>query len=423
MPTVGAARHAALPNVSPLQHIVILTMENRSFDSMFGAYPGANGIQSPGICDPDPRNGGCVYAYHDTSLFNHGGPHSDRAELTDLDGGLMDGFVATAEKPPGRHHDNFPLEVMGYHTCDELPTYCDLAAHGVLADNAFAPTTSWSTMAHLFMVSGWSAKCATPGDPMSCTSFNSVNVRSNPRPDFAWTDITWLLHANGVSWAYYVYDKTNPFVQGDGDDESDDEVANPYDVYNKMGKWNPLPGFDDVAIDGEIGNIQPGVNFEAAASAGTLPSVVWVVPSFDNSDHPPQSLANGQAWVQRMVNAVENGPDASSTLVILWWDEWGGFSDHVVPPIVDGLGYGFRVPMILYGPLVKAGTIDHQLLSSDAYLKLIEDTFLGGARLDANDGRPDSRPDVRENYAGLGDLRLDLNTGSSKRPAIPARRP
>jgi phospholipase C len=317
----------------------------------------------------------------------------------------MDGFIITADQPPGRHKDNYPDEVVGYHTCDELPVYCGYAEQGVLADNQFAATSSWSTMAHLYMVSGWSAKCSVAGDPISCTSNNDVNVHAKPPPDFAWTDITWLLHAHAVSWGYFVYDKTTPFLQGDGDDE----LPSPYDVYNKEGLWNPLPGFDDVRLDGESANVQPGANFETLAAAGMLPAVSWVIPSFDTSDHPPQSVVSGQQWTQTMVNAVENGPDASSTLIILAWDEWGGFYDHVMPPTIDGLGYGFRTPLILIGPMVKHGYIDHQLLSSDAYLKLIEDNFMGGLRLDPlTDGRPDPRPDVRENYPGLGDLRNDL---------------
>ncbi len=103
-------------------------------------------------------------------------------------------------------------------------------------------------------------------------------------------------------------------------------------------------------------------------------------------------------------------PDWNSTAIFLAWDDWGGFYDNVVPPRVDENGYGLRVPAIVISPYAKKGYIDHQILSSDAYLKFIEDDFLNGARLNPKtDGRPDRRPDVRENEPILGNLVNDFN--------------
>jgi phospholipase C len=91
----------------------------------------------------------------------------------------------------------------------------------------------------------------------------------------------------------------------------------------------------------------------------------------------------------------------------------------VVPPSVDGNGYGLRVPALVISPYSRRGYVDHQTLSFDAYLKFIEDDFLGGARLDpATDGRPDSRPDVRENAAQLGNLAADFDFGQVPRPPV-----
>jgi phospholipase C len=114
--------------------------------------------------------------------------------------------------------------------------------------------------------------------------------------------------------------------------------------------------------------------------------------------------------VTKLVNAVMRGPDWQSTAIFLTWDDWGGFYDHVVPPRVDRNGFGLRVPGITISAWARAGTIDHQTLSFDAYLKLIEDRFLGGQRLDpSTDGRPDSRPTVREELDVLGDLSLEFD--------------
>jgi phospholipase C len=107
-----------------------------------------------------------------------------------------------------------------------------------------------------------------------------------------------------------------------------------------------------------------------------------------------------------------------STAIFLAWDDWGGFYDHVRPPVVDGNGYGFRVPAIVISPYAKRGQIDHQRLSFDAFNKFIEDDFLEKQRLDPRtDGRPDTRPTLREAVPGLGDLRRDFNF--NQRPAPP----
>jgi phospholipase C len=113
------------------------------------------------------------------------------------------------------------------------------------------------------------------------------------------------------------------------------------------------------------------------------------------------------------------GPDWDSTAIFLTWDDWGGFYDHVEPPRVDENGYGMRVPGLLMSPYAKEGYIDHQTLTFDAYLKFIEDRFLGGQRLDPKtDGRPDSRPTVREDVPILGDLRREFDFNQPPRPPL-----
>jgi len=130
-------------------------------------------------------------------------------------------------------------------------------------------------------------------------------------------------------------------------------------------------------------------------------------------------VSTGQTYVTGLINAIMRGPDWKSTAIFLAWDDWGGFYDHVVPPLVDQNGYGLRVPALVISPYAKQGFIDHQTLSFDAYLKFIEDDFLSGQRLNPfTDGRPDPRPDVRENASILGNLVKDFNFNQAPRPPV-----
>src|SRR5215813_5756326 len=389
-----------------IKHIIIITQENRSFDNYFGTFPGAVGIPK-GICIHDPRNGGCRRPWIDHHDSNGNWPHSQGPFWADYNHGKMNGFVAVAErmlcKP--RPAPCRPA-VMGYHTGSDIPNYWKYAKNFVLQDHMFEAPGSWSLPSHLYEVSGWSAKCTRTGVPMSCFSTNMPPERlPNRQTPFAWTDITWLLHRHNISWSYYL-----------------DHGPVTVSLGNPTGTsvhFNPLPGFTDVHKDGQLGSIRPLSVFYKQAKAGTLPKVAWVAPDFRDSEHGPALVSTGQAYVTRLINAVMRGPDWKSCAIFVTWDDWGGFYDHVRPPRADRQGYGFRVPAMVISPYAKTGYIDHQILSSDAYLKFIEDDFLGGARLDpATDGRPDPRPVVRENLAILGNLFNDFDFTRPPRPPM-----
>jgi phospholipase C len=457
----GSRRPAPAPgpgSVTPagihkIRHVIIIMQENRSFDTYFGTYPGADGIPMrhgvPTVCVPSPHHG-CVRPYHDTADVNGGGPHGEPNAIADVHGGRMDGFIKQADRAHRCHLINDPAckvggkpDVMGYHTAAEIPNYWAYAKHFVLADHMFEPVKSWSLPDHLYLVSAWSARCKN-SSPMSCRNNISGPYRTRrfdnavtqelttgtTSIDLAWTDITWLLHAHHVGWAYYVQAGTQPDCAND----SALTCAPVKQSARTPGIWNPLPLFGDVQEDHQLHDIKGLGSYFAAARAGTLPAVSWITPSQPDSEHPPGSVHQGQAYVTALVNAAMESPDWKSTAIFLSWDDWGGFYDNVVPPQVDQNGYGLRVPGIIISPYAKAGFIDHQVLSSDAYLKFIEDDFLGGARLNpATDGRPDPRPDVREDAPILGNLAGAFDFGQRPRkpfllptnpptdsPAIPA---
>jgi phospholipase C len=441
---LGGPAHAAPPSdgIHKIAHVVIIMQENRSFDSYFGTFPGADGIPMrdgvPQVCVPDTPGNTCVRPYHDLHDENSGAPHGAKAADLAIDGGKMDGFIAVMRgaQKTGGCPTNIPTcvvkgherSVMGYHTEHELPVYWAYARNFVLQDHMFQPVASWSLPTHLYMVSEWAASCSVIGDPTSCKPerqyFTDTDLprdlfdKSSPqvagRPDFPWTDLTYLMHAHNVSWAYYVMDGLEP------DCLNDQSSCNLHPQSARTpGIWNPLPSFTDVKQDGQVSNVKDMSLFFNDLRSGKLPAVSWLAPGNRYSEHPPARISAGQAYVAGVVNAIMQSPYWDSTAILISWDDWGGFYDHVAPPKVNWFGYGLRVPGLVVSAYARRGYIDHQVLSHDAYVKFIEDDFLNGERIDPKtDGRSDPRASVAENAPQLGDLREDFDFTQTPRAAL-----
>jgi len=180
----ASSASATETGIQKIKHVVIIMQENRSLDSFFGTYPGADGIPAKNgqftVCVPDPRIGGCDKPYHDSSLVNGGAGHGLSNAVTDIDGGKMDGFVKSAEETVSRgcSATNPPTpvclpsgepDVMGYHDAREIPNYWTYASDFVLNDHMFEPVDSWSLPSHLYLVSEWSARCGS-ANPDSCVN-------------------------------------------------------------------------------------------------------------------------------------------------------------------------------------------------------------------------------------------------------------
>ena len=361
VPPGGAIRGpaaAAAPGIDPaagitnLDHLIFVVQENRSYDHYFGTFPRGDGLPRKAdgsfmVCLPDPAIAGrCRHPYHDRNQYDLGGPHGLAASNIDLARGDMDGFIRafrTKGTPCTNDRDPAPTcrkakpgphgtpDVMGFHTGKEIPNYWELARRYVLQDRMFAPVDSWTLPSHLFLVSGWSASCSDPADPMTCRSDVDAPVlwtkyfleegMGAPAP-YAWASITWLLDKGGVSWSYFVGPHTcikRP------------RCGLPWDDETTVPAQNPLPGFRTVRESpaASLGNVRSNDEYFAAAKDGSLPSVSWVMPSQGKGEHPSDRIASGQRWVSRVVNAAMEGPDAARTAVFLVWDDWGGFYDHV----------------------------------------------------------------------------------------------
>ena len=420
--------HSGDAGIHKIKHVIVIMQENRSFDHYFGTYPGADGLPmhkgEPSVCLPDAAAKTCYRSYVDHRDRNGGAPHSSVAAAQAINGGKMDGFVAVAlgaknarcknatDPNCGEDGGAGPSRVMAYHVQSDIPNYWTYAQDFVLNDHMFEPVASWSLSSHLYMVSAWSANCSDLNNPQTC---QSDLARKPPKKDidtpYGWTDLTWLLNRGHVTWGYYL--DGGPIHKGA-------TAAMRHNQNMGVPKiWNVLPQFTDVHQDNQVGNVQTLDDFFAAAKAGSLPAVSWITPSSYDSEHPPSLVSVGQSYVTNIINHVMQSPEWDSTAIFLSWDDWGGFYDHVTPPVVDALGYGIRVPAMVISPYAKRGYIDHQELSFDAYLKFIEDDFLGGSRLDPKtDGRPDPRPDVREDAHGLGDLTRDFDFSQKPRPPL-----
>jgi len=404
----------------PIRHVIVIVQENRSFDNYFGTYPGADGIPA-GVCmplDPARPDRGCVKPFHDQNDVNAGGPHGPLNALGDLDDGIsadrMDGFLfqqstarndcaapnnpecASSRIGVARH------DVIGYHDQNEIPNYWDYAKHFVLQDRLFEGVRSWSWPSHLYITSEWSAVCPDQFAASTCVTNPNAGV-PKAGVQLPWVTLFQLLDVNHVSWKYYLGSGLEP-------DCDDDEMTCDPQVQTAgvPSIWNPAPFFAWVKAKGPAYLNEHNPNIDRLLvdiNNGTLPSVSWVVPSAEYSEHPPSGITEGMEYVTGMVNAVMQSPYWKDTAIFVVWDDWGGFYDHVAPPNVDLnstektpiQGYGIRVPGLVISAYAKAGKIDHNLLSLDSYATFIEDLFMGGARLNpAELHNPDHRPDIRD---------------------------
>ncbi|MBX6773063.1 MAG: alkaline phosphatase family protein [Chloroflexi bacterium] len=366
------------PSVAPpmprglekIQHFVFIMQENRSFDSYFGTYPGADGIP-PGVCLPNPRGGPCIAPHHDPSPLNRGGPHDLSDAVADIDGGRMDGFVARAYVemgralpvpcPPSRAScapAADPRDVMGWHDSREIPNYWNYARLYVLQDHMFSSVPSYTLPNRLYLLAGQSGGLLRHAQLRPATFRFPLIVES--------------LTAHGVSWRYYVTSgqRLDP-VTGQVIDAPAEQQA-----VTRFSYFNPLPAFAQVAASPTLRrSIVDTSQFYRDAREGHLPAVAWVAPSEPLSEHPPHDIRLGMAYVTGLVNAVMEGPDWSSTAIFISYDEWGGFYDHVPPPRLGGQEVGLRVPGLVISPYARQGYIDHQIHTPASWLRIVEERF------------------------------------------------
>jgi uncharacterized protein (TIGR03437 family) len=366
-PRVVAQQATPPPGLQNIQHFVFIMQENRSFDHYFGTYPGAEGLP-PNVCLPIAL-GPCVAPFHTTVLSNAGGGHFNADAIADINGGLMDGFVR--DNPPSGS------DVMSWHDSREVPNYWSYANLYVLQDRLFESVQSYSLPAHLYMLAAQSGGYVT----------GSGGYLPIPQT-YTFPEITEILASGQIDWRYYVNRGDTPGAADNDDGNNVDADETTYTF------WNPLPAFPVVANNpAQFGRLTNGAQFVTDAMNGNLPQVSWVIPNLEQSEHPTSSVADGMNYVTTLVNAVMQGPDWPTTAIFIAWDDWGGFYDHVPPPVYGQAGLGIRVGGLVISPYARQGYIDHKTYSFESYLRLVEERF-GVNSLNARDNNANDMTDA-----------------------------
>jgi phospholipase C len=356
-----------------IRHVVFLVKENRTFDHLFGLFPGADGATEGRTCD------GRVVPLRRASDDSEGPHHSFSAALVSINGGEMNCF--------DQIWNGKQLESYVQYEESQIPNYWAYARYFVLADRFFSSAYGPTLVEHLELVAAQTGRfvdnerdgnwgigsvgdyCDDPAERI--LSFDvltpeeavdayrleeeaKVGVLANRYWVERWPCIDIpvlpdLLEDAGVSWKYYM--GPAPF----------------YDVMRMIRHVRFGPMWE---------HVEDASAFLSDLRAGDLPAVSWLMPPVDVSDHPGYNgICPGENWTVRILNALMRSPEWKHMAVVLTWDDFGGFYDHVPPPHVDLYGMGPRVPAIVISPWARPGFIDHELMEFASVLKLIETIF------------------------------------------------
>jgi len=356
--TPPQATGASRQDLSSIQHIIFLIKENRTFDTYFGQFPGANGATT-GITS----TGQVLTLRHTPDRVIDMG-HDWISANTAVDGEKMDRFDLIT-------NGNVNGEYLSYSQFGQadIPNYYSYATNFTLADNMFSSLVGPSFPNHLYTVaaqSGGVINNPTVGgvepkawgcDSPPGTIAQVIDGEGDLDEEFPCFDFQTLadsLNNAGISWKYYA------------------ETATDDGGYS----WSALDAINHIRNSSQwTTNVVSNSQFVTDAMNGQLPAISWVTPSYGTSEHPPNSACKGENWTVQQINAVMQGPDWSSSAIFLTWDDFGGFYDHVGPPDVDQFGLGARVPMIIISPYAKAGYISHTQYELSSVLKFIEERF------------------------------------------------
>ncbi len=390
VPTNASAPPPRHPKGDPIKHIVLMIQENRTFNNLFAGFPGA--VSS--TTGEELVKAGTGYVEQqvplaETNLLAKGNlNHRYAAYQTASNNGAMDGFNLIKYGTNGKPENLAPYQ---YVNPTKIAPYRKIASQWGLADELFQTQGSGSFIAHQDLIRGgtfintsesliddptsnaaWG--CLSPAGAKTSLITTSLRYEQNKGPFPCTTDFPYpsqymtlgdLMNAKGISWKYYA----------------------PAPIKAQVGAiWNAYLVIASICNSQGVcsSNVSsPEKNVLSDINSGALPAMSWVVPDAQNSDHPGYSSKDtGPSWVASVVNAIGKSQYWNSTAVIVVWDDWGGFYDPVAPPFQDDQGgAGFRVPMLVISPYVKAGSGSHGgYISNTVYgfgsiIRFIEDNW------------------------------------------------
>jgi phospholipase C len=364
IPSLVYAQQADFGNTNnPIEHIVVIMQENHSFDNYFGTYPGANGSPT-NVCIPKNTSRlelGCTKPFLTTNSTPGDLGHIESSATVAINGGKMDGFLTAAHQR---------IQTMSYYDDKSIPYYWDLAKNYVLADNFFSSAPTYSLPNHWYAIAGQTPSAEYTVKSLS--SFQQQKDRYLMEANSIKTIADELMSRPDITWKYYHnnhalggYDRAvaagtpaSPTIGGD-------VPGSAYDF------WDPFAAQSRSYSQQYYRHFVPRSQIFDDIKKGQLPNVSWVLPAWILSEHPPASIQKGTTWVKSVVDGIMTSKYWKSTAIIITWDEWGGFYDHVPPPPALGI----RVPALIISPYAKTGLIDHTQYSFESILKFIESRF------------------------------------------------
>jgi phospholipase C len=366
---VGDKARAAREKIS---HIVFIIKENRTFDHMFGRFPGADGATRGRTCDGD-----VVPLSH--AANKAGSPlHSFVAGITAINGGQMNCFDIL--------QDGTNMEGYVQYWPEDIPNYWTYARNFALADRFFSSVYGPTTVEHLWTLAGQSDRfvdverehqggVGKPGEFCRDETERMLSFRKLTRAEsdaafsleegsevlelverfwierWPCTDIRILpdlLEEEGISWKYYKggtrHQKAIKMIR--------------HVRFGPMWK-----------------KVVANQRFDKDVRKGKLPAVSWLIPPRYLNEHPPHGMCEGENWTVRRLNLLMSSEYWDNTAVFLTWDDFGGFYDHVPPPHVDLYGMGPRVPALVISPWARPGFVDHRTYDFSSVLRTIEELF------------------------------------------------
>ena len=344
-------------------HIVIIVQENRTFDNLFATFPGADGATRGKTHD------GKTIPLRSANLESPVSPNNGYPYwVKDWNKGEMDGFDRVPiGKVPGTY-------VYQYVDPTQIRPYWQLAKQYVLSDHTFQTQGSGSFTAHQDLIRGgteiggaqslidfpstqpWGCDAPPGTDTSLITASNKYEYLQGPFPCLTYATLANLLDGNQVSWRYYT-PTTGNFAGN---------------------LWNAFDAIKYVRFgsDWSANVISPETDVFTDIDRDTLASVSWVIPDFQNSDHPGDDSDTGPSWVAQIVNAIGQSPAWDDTAIVILWDDWGGWYDNVPPPGARHYGgLGFRVPMIAVSSYAKRGYVSHRQYELGSIVRFVEDNW------------------------------------------------